>query len=227
MKEYWRMESVRGSSIYTGVSWDKRAQKWKAQIRIDGVRTYLGLFDDEEAAARAYNAKAESNPKKRLNFFSDDGQQQPLKSPKESATACAGYHCSNAEAMAPVVCQPPQAALTAQEVAVGASQSAHFSNFAVVATAAGQSPQVALKAPEVAIAASVSGDFVGIHPALGLHPHYAPQMAATFKSVFVIAAAVFKWAFKIAAFVVGAAVFGKGWVFAVFVISDFVWSIDS
>lgn len=43
------------TSKYTGVSWDKFKNKWKAFIRIDGHVKYLGSFDDEKKASLAYN----------------------------------------------------------------------------------------------------------------------------------------------------------------------------
>jgi hypothetical protein len=46
------------SSGYKGVSRDRRLGKWRAQIWHNGKHTYLGLFESEAAAARAYNAKA-------------------------------------------------------------------------------------------------------------------------------------------------------------------------
>ena len=46
------------SSIYKGVHFDKRNNKWQAHIRKDGKLYHLGLFVDEKEAARAYNTKA-------------------------------------------------------------------------------------------------------------------------------------------------------------------------
>jgi len=47
-----------GPSQFKGVSWHKHSRKWMATIRIDGKHTHLGCFDDEEAAARAYDEAA-------------------------------------------------------------------------------------------------------------------------------------------------------------------------
>ena len=52
-------ETIKGkSSKFRGVCWKKLAQKWLAQIYIDGKTTHLGSFDDEEAAARNYDEHA-------------------------------------------------------------------------------------------------------------------------------------------------------------------------
>ncbi len=46
------------SSKFKGVYWFKRDQNWKAHIRIDGKLKHLGLFENEEDAAQAYNEAA-------------------------------------------------------------------------------------------------------------------------------------------------------------------------
>lgn len=43
-----------------GVYWNKRRQKWLAQIRVDGRRIYLGQFASSDFAAKAY-ATASAN----------------------------------------------------------------------------------------------------------------------------------------------------------------------
>ena len=48
------------SSCFTGVSWHKNARKWKAAIKHEGKTHYLGLFEDEIEAAKAWDAKARS-----------------------------------------------------------------------------------------------------------------------------------------------------------------------
>ena len=62
-----------GSSAYKGVSWNKKANKWSGQIRVDNVKLHLGLFNIEREAAEAYNAAAVEHYKKfaKLNVFSD------------------------------------------------------------------------------------------------------------------------------------------------------------
>lgn len=46
------------SSCYKGVSYQQGIAKWKAEITFNGRRSYLGVFVDEEKAARAYDAAA-------------------------------------------------------------------------------------------------------------------------------------------------------------------------
>lgn len=48
-----------GTSKYKGVYWHWAARKWMARICHNGRLIYLGYYESEEAAARAYNKKAE------------------------------------------------------------------------------------------------------------------------------------------------------------------------
>lgn len=55
----WNMRAhSRGSSKYKGVTWDKYANKWKAQIRENKKDHHLGHFVVEEDAAKAYDVAA-------------------------------------------------------------------------------------------------------------------------------------------------------------------------
>lgn len=45
------------TSRYTGVSWVESEAAWRSEIRVDGVRHALGYYDDDVAAARAYDRK--------------------------------------------------------------------------------------------------------------------------------------------------------------------------
>jgi hypothetical protein len=45
-------------SAYKGVTWDSRAQKWRARITVAGKLRCLGRFADEGDAAKAYDAAA-------------------------------------------------------------------------------------------------------------------------------------------------------------------------
>jgi AP2 domain len=53
-----RRPYLNSSSQYKGVSWHKRDKKWIARVTIDGKRKYLGRFEAEIDAARAYNDAA-------------------------------------------------------------------------------------------------------------------------------------------------------------------------
>jgi hypothetical protein len=44
-----------------GVTWNKQAGKWMAQIRVNGQRKYLGLFSDLDSAHAAYVRAANHN----------------------------------------------------------------------------------------------------------------------------------------------------------------------
>ena len=46
--------SIKKSSSYPGVMFDKKSGKWKSKILIKGVRKELGLFDSKEDASNSY-----------------------------------------------------------------------------------------------------------------------------------------------------------------------------
>lgn len=59
-----------GSSAFKGVSWSKAVGKWRAQIMAGRKYRYLGAFESEAVAARAYDAAARElhGEFARLNF---------------------------------------------------------------------------------------------------------------------------------------------------------------
>ena len=59
-----------GHSQYKGVTWDSSNQRWRAVIQVQGKRLYLGYFDVEEEAARAYDQAALQHfgPSALINF---------------------------------------------------------------------------------------------------------------------------------------------------------------
>ncbi len=49
------------SSKYKGVSWNKHKKKWSVWIRYDGKSKFIGFFDNEIEAAKAYDEVAKKH----------------------------------------------------------------------------------------------------------------------------------------------------------------------
>ena len=56
----WHNRKYRGdfTSQYKGVSWENGRGRWRAKIAYNRRNVFIGYFDDEVSAARAYDAKA-------------------------------------------------------------------------------------------------------------------------------------------------------------------------
>jgi hypothetical protein len=72
-----RQASVDQASEFVGVCRQLKAKKWLAMIYIEGKGAYLGTFDSEEEAARAYDERAAALGKP-VNFPTE-GQEQAVK----------------------------------------------------------------------------------------------------------------------------------------------------
>ncbi len=53
-RENTNKQHIKSSSIYTGVAWDKRKNKWISQIYTNGKLRFLGYFKTESEASNAY-----------------------------------------------------------------------------------------------------------------------------------------------------------------------------
>ena len=54
-----RSKNKNGTSVYKGVCFHKKANKWRAKIKHNGQQIHLGYFLDESEAGRAYDRKAD------------------------------------------------------------------------------------------------------------------------------------------------------------------------
>lgn len=62
------------SSRFKGVVWNKKRQKWYAQVQLNGAQRYLGCFTVEEEAAKVYDTAAQEvfGQFAKLNFPSNE-----------------------------------------------------------------------------------------------------------------------------------------------------------
>ena len=53
-RENTNQKHLKSYSNFTGVSWNKRANKWIASIKINNKNKYLGYYSNELEASKAY-----------------------------------------------------------------------------------------------------------------------------------------------------------------------------
>jgi len=72
-------KNERTTSVYPGVSWHKKAQKWQVHIKIEKKNCYLGLFTNElEAAYTYYKAARQQHPYMNLPAWEASAFQEYL-----------------------------------------------------------------------------------------------------------------------------------------------------
>ena len=58
LNQFNSIKQINKSSKYKGVSWDKKKRKFAVRIHVNKKNAFLGLFNNEVSAAKAYDKKA-------------------------------------------------------------------------------------------------------------------------------------------------------------------------
>ena len=69
----------KGSSIYKGVSWQKKAKKWIAYFFINNKLNHLGLFENEDDAGQAVNDAIRKYKLEEVSVMNDTPQERARK----------------------------------------------------------------------------------------------------------------------------------------------------
>ncbi len=66
-----RTKQRNNTSGYKGITWQEQSKKWRAQIRVNNKKIFLGLFEKDLDAAQAYNNAA-------LQYHGEFAQINPI-----------------------------------------------------------------------------------------------------------------------------------------------------
>jgi len=69
----------KGSSVYKGVSWHKKAKKWIAYFYINNKLNHLGLFENEDDAGQAVNDTIRKYKLEEVSVMNDTPQERARK----------------------------------------------------------------------------------------------------------------------------------------------------
>lgn len=78
-----RKQGAKATSRYRGVSWHTQSGTWRVQLTVSGKHHYVGSFQDETEAARAYDEAARKfhGDSARLNFPTADDEKRSAAPP--------------------------------------------------------------------------------------------------------------------------------------------------
>ena len=82
-------EATGKTSRFFGVYWDKQARRWHAVVRRGDKLHFVGLYDDEVAAARGVDKWLSDKGERRVNLDADD---KPLEWQTTYASIYVGVH---------------------------------------------------------------------------------------------------------------------------------------
>eukprot|EP01044_Picomonas_judraskeda_P001606 COSAG03_NODE_99_length_12968_cov_7.661668_5_plen_1442_part_00 len=150
------------TSRFVGVSWHKANQRWRAHIYNGGRTKHIGSFDDEETAARAYDAAALELGRSAVNFPTAGASDGNDVSTVDSSDGSDSERCSSgheARRRAASTKQPPRD-LSRNEYQQRAAESGVASDNAEFAKAACHDETARTRALRYSVGDTVSVEFL-------------------------------------------------------------------